>query len=139
MRRALNGARAERSTPERCRAAAGAKTSRSPRPGEDPPDVEGLGVSSRHESGAVLGFLLGALIDYGILCESAGSLELLVVDESARGQGVGRRLSTRGSSGYKTRASASRSRMRVRAREAFYERCGFKRCEGPWLVWVPGD
>ncbi len=47
---------------------------------------------SRDGSGAVVGFLLGSFIDFGIQHESAGTLELLVIDESVRGQGVGTKL-----------------------------------------------
>lgn len=91
---------------------------------------------ARNDEGRAVGFLLGSFIDYGLVHESSGTLEQLVIDESVRGQLIGTELVEHWKSWLiaegVTLGFASASPDAV----GFYEKCGFRRCTGPWLVWA---
>jgi hypothetical protein len=70
------------------------------------------------DDGRVLGFLYGSFLDLSIEKEGGGYIDLLVV-------GQGREVSP---SGFVSTTEALQA-------SSFYERCGFTRCRGPWLVW----
>jgi predicted N-acetyltransferase YhbS len=84
------------------------------------------------EDEAIVGFALATFADYGL--SSYGMIEELVVDTDRRGRGVGTAL-----------VDACREWLAGQgievvfvsaldgAAEAFYRRCGFVACRGPWL------
>jgi GNAT superfamily N-acetyltransferase len=87
-------------------------------------------------NGEVVGFLLATFTDYGLPDESGGMIEQLIVDDSHRDRGVGRELveacwAWLASEGVTLAFVAT---IEGSPAAAFYERCGFERCRGPWLV-----
>jgi GNAT superfamily N-acetyltransferase len=88
------------------------------------------------EDEAIVGFALATFVDYGL--SSYGMIEELVVDAGRRGRSVGTGLIDAcrewlaGQGIEVVFVSALDS-----AAEAFYRRCGFVPCRGPWLYWVP--
>lgn len=87
------------------------------------------------ESGNIIGFALTAYIDYGLRHESAGTIEQLVVNGDARAGGIGRRLVDACLEWLQQEGVALVfvSTTDELGAAAFYERCGFARCTGPWL------
>lgn len=88
------------------------------------------------DDGVVVGALLGAFVDLGISHESCGYLQELVIDDQHRGEGIGEclvdeRKAWLGTEGIEV---GFVSTMPDGPR-GFYERCGFRLCVGPWLVW----
>ncbi len=86
--------------------------------------------------GKIVGYLLGVFFDCGIRSESSGTIEQLVVDNDHQHEGVGHELveafwTWLASEGIHL---AFVSTMDGSDAAAFYERCGFRRCRGPWLV-----
>lgn len=92
---------------------------------------------ARDDDGAVIGFLLGSFIDYGLDHESAGTLEQLVIDESHRGSGLGRQLVERWKQWLLEEGVPLGFTSAGTGEEGFYLECGFQLCTGPWLVWAP--
>lgn len=90
------------------------------------------------EGGRVVGFLFGTFVDYGLHHESAGTIEQLVVDQNCRGRGIGKALVEQWKSWLRDEGLALGfvSTTDELAAVGFYERAGFKRCTGPWLVWA---
>jgi len=87
--------------------------------------------------GEIVGFLLGAFIDYGIRSEGGGTIEQLVVDAGHRGRGIGERLVEEWKGwlqGEGLRFGFVSNTNELGA-QGFYERCGFRPCVGPWLFW----
>jgi GNAT superfamily N-acetyltransferase len=91
---------------------------------------------ARDERGAPIGFALGTFIDYGLRHESSGTLEQLVVDESARGAGVGEALVESWKQWLRDEGLTLGFLSAAEDAVRFYERCGFQRTTGPWLVWA---
>jgi GNAT superfamily N-acetyltransferase len=88
------------------------------------------------EDGSVIGLLLGAFVDLGITDETSGYLEELVIDTNHRGAGIGDALVE----AWKSWLRSEGVRLGFVSTtpdgpQSFYERCGFRRCVGPWLVW----
>jgi len=87
--------------------------------------------------GEIVGFLLGAFIDYGLRSEGGGTIEQLVVDARHRGRGVGEGLVGEWKQWLQGEGLhvGFVSTTEELGAKGFYERCGFRPCEGPWLVW----
>ena len=86
--------------------------------------------------GEVVGFLLATFTDYGLPYEGGGMIEQLIVDDSQRDSGVGRELVEAcwewlGTEGVELAFVSTTDKLGA---AAFYERCGFQRCRGPWFV-----
>jgi len=91
---------------------------------------------ARAPDGTATGFIVAAYIDIGIPDEGGATIELLVVDEAERGGGTGAALVRHAlqwlaGEGIDT-VFVSTSADGDAA--GFYERLGFARCRGPWLV-----
>lgn len=93
---------------------------------------------ARDDDGAVVGYLLGTFVDYGLLTESCGMVEQLVIDFAHRRRGIGQQLLEQWKSWLKAEGvplGFVATTDDLGAAE-FYERCGFGRCTGPWLAWA---
>jgi N-acetylglutamate synthase-like GNAT family acetyltransferase len=96
--------------------------------------------------GDVVGVLLGTFTAHGLEYESAGHLEQLIVAPDVRGQGVGEALVYQWTEWLVAEGVSIGfvSTTEELGAASFYERCGFVRCTGPFLVWPqteahPGD
>jgi GNAT superfamily N-acetyltransferase len=86
--------------------------------------------------GSVIGLLLGAFVDLGIANETCGYLEELVVDTGHRGARIGDALVEAWKSWLRSEGvQLGFVSTTPDGPQSFYERCGFRRCVGPWLVW----
>ena len=95
------------------------------------------GVVAEDGDGRALGFLYGSFLDLGVEVEGGGYIDLLVVDEQARGQGIGEALVDAWKQwllGENIKLGFVATTDELDAAR-FYERCGFSLCRGPWLVW----
>jgi len=86
----------------------------------------------------VVGVLFGTFTSYGLEFESAGHLEQLIVREDARGVGIGEALVKQWKQwlireGVPLGFVSTTDELGA---ASFYERCGFSRCIGPFLVWA---
>ncbi len=90
---------------------------------------------ARNDADEVVGFLLGSFIDYGLAHESSGSLDQLVVDRSARQSGVGTQLVAQWKEWLIEEGVPLGFVSAEPEAVAFYERCGFRVCTGPFMVW----
>jgi predicted N-acetyltransferase YhbS len=89
------------------------------------------------DDGTVIGLLLGAFVDLGIADETSGYLEELVIDTDHRGARIGDALVEAWKSWLRSEGvQLGFVSTTPDGPQRFYERCGFRRCAGPWLVWT---
>lgn len=95
------------------------------------------GFTARDDSGRVIGYLLGSFLDLAIPGEGGGSIDLLAVDASARGRGVGTALVEEWKAWLRDEgvSLAFVATTDDLGAASFYRRQGFMPCTGPWLVW----